>query len=228
MTAELLRHILECLSSVPGRIIGSADYRQSAVVIPLLPPANRSESLDDWRILYERRAPHIPQGGESCFPGGRLDPGESPREAAFRELEEETGIASGSVDHSVFFGSLVNTGGRIIHAYAAILDGTPDMRPNEEVEKLFTVPLGDLRRAEISEYKVATEFRRGHGSIPFERYGLGEPYTGSWRGSNMSILFYEGMSDLIWGMTARITAEIVEALYACEQLIASGGGTIGN
>ena len=36
--------------------------------------------------------------GQVSFPGGSIDPGETPREAALREAEEETGLRAGGVE----------------------------------------------------------------------------------------------------------------------------------
>lgn len=43
-------------------------------------------------LLIEVRAVGISQAGDPCFPGGRIEPGETPEEAALRELAEELGI----------------------------------------------------------------------------------------------------------------------------------------
>lgn len=40
----------------------------------------------------QRRPPEAMHGGLWEFPGGKLEPGESPREAAVREIEEELGL----------------------------------------------------------------------------------------------------------------------------------------
>ncbi len=42
--------------------------------------------------LMIRRAPGITRGGCWCFPGGHVEPGETPRQAVQRELAEELGI----------------------------------------------------------------------------------------------------------------------------------------
>ncbi len=47
------------------------------------------------RWLVQRRAPGGLLGGLWEFPGGRLEPGESPEAAARRELREETGLRAG-------------------------------------------------------------------------------------------------------------------------------------
>ncbi len=43
-------------------------------------------------LLVEVRANGIPQAGDPCFPGGRIEPGETPAEAASREMAEELAV----------------------------------------------------------------------------------------------------------------------------------------
>ncbi len=51
---------------------------------------------DDGQILIAERPAHLHQGGLWEFPGGKLEPGESARQALQRELREEIGIEVGS------------------------------------------------------------------------------------------------------------------------------------
>lgn len=57
-----------------------------AVLCPLL------EQPDGLHFLFEVRASAIRQAGETCFPGGRMEPGESPTDCALRETMEELAI----------------------------------------------------------------------------------------------------------------------------------------
>jgi mutator protein MutT len=67
--------------------------------------------LRERRILVARRAPDSHLGGFWEFPGGKIEPGEEPAEAALRELAEETGLSAAVVEPLVL----------VDHAY----DGRP-------------------------------------------------------------------------------------------------------
>ncbi|MCC5829915.1 MAG: NUDIX domain-containing protein [Phycisphaeraceae bacterium] len=47
---------------------------------------------DDGRWLLIRRSAHVAAPGKVCFPGGAIEPGESRRLAAIREVREEVGL----------------------------------------------------------------------------------------------------------------------------------------
>lgn len=50
----------------------------------------------DGRVLLTRRPEGKPMAGLWEFPGGKVDPGETPEDALIRELEEELGISVAS------------------------------------------------------------------------------------------------------------------------------------
>ena len=76
-----------------GRKPGAIGQRKDcAVLIPLV------ERADGMHILYEQRSTKMKtQPGDVCFPGGRMEPGETPAECALRETEEEIGIPADKI-----------------------------------------------------------------------------------------------------------------------------------
>ena len=55
------------------------------------------------KVLAMRRAPHKPLPGKWEFPGGKIEPGESPEQALIREIKEELDVEITSLelfDHS--------------------------------------------------------------------------------------------------------------------------------
>ncbi|HEV2866119.1 MAG TPA: (deoxy)nucleoside triphosphate pyrophosphohydrolase [Allosphingosinicella sp.] len=52
----------------------------------------------DGRVLLQQRAPGRPMAGLWEFPGGKVEPGETPEAALVRELAEELGVRVGQPD----------------------------------------------------------------------------------------------------------------------------------
>lgn len=83
------------------------DYPRPALtadVVALRPSISQSDTATE--VLLIQRA-HPPHAGQWALPGGFVEPGESPREAAIRELREETHLVA---DNLVQIGAYGNPG----------------------------------------------------------------------------------------------------------------------
>ena len=61
-------------------------------------------ALREGRVMVCRRRPEVSNGGKWEFPGGKIEPGESPEAALARELKEELdiGVRVGRIADAVF------------------------------------------------------------------------------------------------------------------------------
>ena len=75
--------------------------------------------VHDGRVLACRRAPHKAAAGLWEFPGGKVEPGESPQDALVREIREELG-AGIQLDHELL---TAETGEVRLICWFARLDG---------------------------------------------------------------------------------------------------------
>ncbi|MGT2958263.1 coenzyme A pyrophosphatase [Streptococcus bovimastitidis] len=156
-----------------------------------------------WQVLYEVRGQDISQPGEVSFPGGRLEPGETFAEAALRECTEELNV---SPDHVEIWGEIdyIVQAKRTIHCFVGQLhcDNWRDLKYNEEVDHLFTIPLNEILNKEPVFYDLPHRIKEGS-NFPFERIRNGEKYAFNHQSSK--IPFYEGFDETIWGLTAQFT-----------------------
>jgi 8-oxo-dGTP pyrophosphatase MutT (NUDIX family) len=98
-------------------------------------------------LLITRRADTLrSHAGQWALPGGRRDPGESPEDAARRELHEETGVAAGAGDVLGLLDDYVTRSGYLITP-VVIWGGPadPGMRgPQSEVAGIHVIPVADF------------------------------------------------------------------------------------
>ena len=193
-----LKRIQEELASRPAQPLNLDDT--FAVLIPLMVVDG------EWGILDEKRAKTLRnQPSEVSFPGGRIEEGESPREAALRETEEELGIPRDSIEVLGEMDYLLRRDGHTIRAFVGVLQETrlEDFSPNgAEVDHLFFVPLSFFQ--ENAPLIRELSFRvQDQEDFPYELLPGGRDYP--WRLGHDTLLFYEYEDHVIWGFTARMT-----------------------
>jgi 8-oxo-dGTP pyrophosphatase MutT (NUDIX family) len=171
-----------------GRHAGPApDNARRAAVMALL-----FWGGDTWRLPFTLRPEHFTEhAGQICFPGGGIEPGETPEQAALRELHEELEIARDDVQ---IVGRLSDlyiwpTNYRVTPC-VAIAPERPAMRPNPaEVWQLIDVPIPDLAQPQAL---VEIEKRQGPLASTVPAFAYGKYH--------------------IWGATSMILAELLAVL----------------
>lgn len=171
--------------------------RQSAVLLPFVAINGR------WELLLEERAHGLrAQPGELCLPGGGMEAGESPVQAALRECCEELLIQPEQLEYWGCGDLLTTPGGLTVHTVLARLHGYTGTFSADEVHTTFTVPVSWLLENPPlrSECETITHTCPG---FPHEWVPGGENYP--WRKGRWPVYFYpEYQGRRIWGITAKI------------------------
>jgi 8-oxo-dGTP pyrophosphatase MutT (NUDIX family) len=134
-----------------------ADFRRAAV-LALVGDLDGRPAI----ALTERGAHLRAHAGEICLPGGRLDPGETPEDAAAREAEEEVGVDRSALEVSGRLDDAWSKGRNHVVPVVGWYEGSlGELRPmTEEAVQVFVVPLADLARPEMQRLDVVEA--RGH------------------------------------------------------------------
>lgn len=136
---------------------GDAAVRRAAVVVAVVEEGEGAQLAgvaepDGWgerpALLLTRRAAGLRRhAGQWALPGGRIDEGETPEEAALRELREETGLAL--PDDAVLgrLDDIATRSGFIMTPVVAWAGRAPGLVPNaEEVASLHRIPVAEFLR----------------------------------------------------------------------------------
>ena len=181
--------------------------REYGVLVPL------AEGPEGLSLLFEVRSPALArQPGEVCFPGGRVEPGESPRACALRESWEELAIPPGEVEVIAPLDLVVQQGRFVLHPFLGAVSpaGLAAMRPSPaEVEDAFLVPVDWLRAHPPQVYshelkpQVSPDF-------PYDSIGFPGGYP--WRSGRSVVPVYPWPGRPIWGLTGRIVRRLLEGM----------------
>lgn len=177
--------------------IGMESCHQAAVCIPLL--KNQEGSYD---VLFEVRAATIAhQPGDVCLPGGMVEKGETPREAALRELKEELLLEEDQISYLGDMDKLYSGGNLLMYSFTAEVREYQNTFSAAEVDEVFTVPLEFFLHTEPECYVIRAKVEPGE-DFPYERICGGREYR--WRSRKEEVCFYQYEGHVIWGLTAKL------------------------
>ncbi len=194
MDIAQVRHALEHTTPPAG----------AAVLIPLI------RRDDGVTVLLEQRSHTLAvQPGEVCLPGGRIEAGESPLEAAVRETCEELLVLANQIDVLGSLGAMEGPGGLPLHAFVGELSAYADTWSSDEVDHTFELPLDWLvaHAPDVYQVRQAPSFPD---DFPWELVPGGRAYP--WRGRVHEVPFYPGTTPVVWGTTARVLERFCQLL----------------
>ena len=200
MTKLSMDDIASRLKDRPVGVIGKR--REYSVLMPLV------EKDGEICFLFEVRSQDIAQPGDVCFPGGRIEEGETPVEAALREACEEIGLKRDDVKVFGRFDSMMEVGRIVIHTVVAEISESAldNLKTDSEVKECFTVPL-EFFAENKPDYHPIPIIQDTEG-FPFDEHGIDRNYR--WRKAHADTFFWHYEGHLIWGLTAGIVEWFME------------------
>ncbi|GAK44409.1 NUDIX hydrolase [Tepidicaulis marinus] len=162
------------LGAFQHQLADAPHLKHAAVCLTLL---SHPEQTDRASLLLTRRAPRLSShAGQWALPGGRIDKGESPLEAARRELREEVNL---NLEDTHCLGRLDDyetRSGYLISPFVFWAQETGTMRPNPgEVASLHPIALEAFDRPDSPEFINIPESERPVIRLYFEDSNIHAP-----------------------------------------------------
>ena len=158
----------------------------------------RAEWSTQAALILTRRAGHLRRhAGQWALPGGRIDAGETPEQAALRELAEEVHLP---LDASAILGRLddfITRSGFVITPVIVWAGAARQIRPNpDEVASIHRIPVAEFLRADAP--MLAHE---GHGEHPVLRMPVG---SDGWIAAPTAAVLYQFREVCIEGRITQV------------------------
>jgi mutator protein MutT len=166
--------------------------RPAAVALTLV-----ADDAEEACFVLTRRATGLrAHSGQWALPGGRLDPGETPEEAALRELSEEIGLevhpgdVLGLLDDYPTRSGYAITPVVVWGGHGCRLEANP-----KEVAAVYRVPLAELDRPDVPRLHRIPESDRPVISIPLLGTNIHAP---------TAAILYQLREVAVWGRSTRV------------------------
>lgn len=119
-------------------------------------------------FMLTRRAPRLSSHARQwAFPGGRIDDGETPFEAACREMEEEVGLALGADDCLGRLDDYPTRSGYVMSPFVFWMPSHMEPVPNPgEVASIHRISLRELQREDSPRFVEIAESERPVIQVP--------------------------------------------------------------
>lgn len=185
-------------------------FHHFALLVPLM------KKNGEYHIVFEVRAQNIRQPGEICFPGGKVDLDDDSHEAAaIREFSEELGVPVHKVAVMGKLDYMITPFKLMLFPFLGIVDEDAVIKKNDaEVKEVLYIPLSKLRKMKPKEHFIYLRVEPEKG-FPYHLIPNGENYN--WRTGSVTELFYDYNGHVIWGLTARILAHVMEEITKVEE-----------
>ena len=191
---SLRAELLARCSAFPRIAQEAPDLTRAAVAITL---TESDDGSGEAAFLLTRRASALrAHAGQWALPGGRCDPGESPEQAALRELEEELGLRLPAEHVLGVLDDYQTRSGFLITPVVAWLEDAAALKPNPaEVASVHSFRLDRMAPDEAVEFESIPESER-----PVIRLKLGEHHIHA----PTAALIYQ-LRELVAGRITRVT-----------------------
>jgi 8-oxo-dGTP pyrophosphatase MutT (NUDIX family) len=204
--AQLRQRIVEHLQSFRVLSADATGHRAAAVAVAI---ADEGPGADlagipepqGWSsaaaLLLTRRAGSLrAHAGQWALPGGRIDEGETPEQAALRELHEEVGLRLGTDSLIGRLDDFVTRSGYVITPVLVWAGAARDMLPNPlEVQSIHRIPVTEFLRADAPMLET-----RDDSEHPVLRMPVGD----SWIAAPTAAVLYQFRELCIWGKPTRV------------------------
>lgn len=194
LTDDLRQRIEANLNSLEVRPLDGPDLRRAAVAITVTDAPDGRPAV----LLTLRPGKMGRHAGQYALPGGKVDPGETPEQAARRELAEELGVTLQSDATVGRIDDYATRSGFVITPF--VLWGGPrlDLTPApDEVAKVFHIPFEELDSEALPHFEDGVE--GGH-PVLFSQF----PTLGHRMYSPTASILYQFREVALRGMSTRV------------------------